>query len=97
MLRALASGRSVAEGLGLTVGKGAPKSDARSQRAWDVAVLVRPIQHGGGGKKVVEALAAVAAAHGVTAETVRKDWNSVEGKKVRALAEELYNPSELPL
>lgn len=105
LLRALASGRSVAEGLGLPVSKGAPKSGDRLQRVWEAAVMVRPVEHGGEGKAVNEALAAVAAAQivtvagkqvklrgEVTAETVRKDWRSAEGMKIRALAEGLYDP-----
>ena len=105
LLRALASGRSVAEGLGLPISKGAPKSADRLQRVWEAAVKVRPVEHGGEGKAVNEALATVAAAQivtvagkqvmlrgEVTAETVHKDWKSPEGKKIRALSEGLYDP-----
>lgn len=105
LLRALASGRSVAEGLGLRVNKGAPKSGDRRQRVWEVAMLVRPIEHGGEGKTVTEALATVAAAQivtvageqvklrgEITVEALRKDWESPEGKKIRALSEAVYNP-----
>lgn len=105
LLRALASGRSVADGLGLPVNKGAPKSGARLQRVWEVAMMVRPVEHGGEGKTVTEALADVAAAQTVTVggkqvklrgeitvEALSKDWRSPEGKKIRALSEAVYNP-----
>lgn len=68
-------------------------------------MLVRPIEHGGEGKTVTEALATVAAAQivtvageqvklrgEITVEALRKDWESPEGKKIRALSEAVYNP-----
>lgn len=97
LLRALASGRSVTEGLGLTARKGAPMNGGRSQRVWDAAVMTRPVDHGGEGKQVKDALAIVAEEHAVSLETVRKDWKSSEGKAMRALASNVYDPIKLPL
>lgn len=96
-LRSLASGRSVHEASGVPVKKGAPQSDARAQRVWDAAILARPVIHGGEGMTVGDAIIAVANSHCVTEETVRNDWKSKEGQKIRALAEQVYNPLELPL
>jgi hypothetical protein len=109
LLRALASGRSVAEGLGLPVSKGAPKSGDRLQRVWDAAVMSCPVEHGGEGKTVKEALATAAAAihvsvagkqiklrGEVTFETLEKDWKSPEGKAIRALAKSVYGALNVP-
>ncbi len=46
--------------------------------------------------RVGKAFAEVAKEHKVTEDTVRKDWYSEEGRKVKALAKDLYNPLALP-
>lgn len=97
LLRALAAGKSVDAGLGGITKKGAPPNDLRSQRVWDAAVMAKPLEHGGEGMGLREAWDAVAVSHGVTADTVEKDWGSPEGKKTRSLAENFYNPLKLPL
>ena len=92
----LAEGTTVEAALGLENKPHRPTGWALEQRIFDVAVLMLPKKHGGGGLKRDAAIAEIAAESNKGFETVFKDYKSDRGKRMRAMVKDnYYNPLEL--
>jgi hypothetical protein len=95
-LCALAEGETVEALLGVKNKPHRPTGWALEQRIFDVAVLMLPKKHGGGGLKRDVAIAEIANESNKGFETVFKDYKSDRGKRMRAMVKDNYfNPLEL--
>lgn len=93
LLRSLAEGFSVGEVLELKQPAHRPQGMQLEQRIFDVAVLMLPEIHGGGGKTKAEAVAEIAKLHNKTETTIIEEYKSDRGKKIRELVKSnYYNP-----
>lgn len=93
LLRGLGEGFSVSEILNEPTESHRPTSMALEQRIFDVAVLMVPKKHGGGGLTKAKAIEQVAELTHVTVNTIEDDYKSARGKKIRELVKtNFYNP-----
>lgn len=98
LLRGLAAGQSVDQGLGLKACLGRPATADVWQRVWDIAILSHPEKHWGGGLSVEAAIEQAAEVHGKSKETLRENWNSWEGRAIRDFVRRcVINPLETDL
>ena len=92
-LRDLAEGSTVSEALGIKNPAHRPQGCQLEQRIFDVAVLMLPEVHGGGGKTKAEAVAEVAKLHNKSENTIIEEYKSDRGKIIRASVKSNYfNP-----
>ena len=93
LLRGLSEGFSVHEIFNEPTEPHRPTSMALEQRIFDVAVLMRPKKHGGGGLTKAKAIEQVAELTHVTVNTIEDDYKSARGKKIREMVKtKYYNP-----
>ena len=98
LLRKLAAGRTVDDGLGIIPSPGRPETADVFQRAWDVAILSNPKEHWGRGLSIEEAIQQVADAHCLSVHTVEDNWKTWEARAIRDFVRRtVVNPLELPL
>jgi len=93
MLRELGDGLTVNEILNIENKPHRSQGMELEQRIFDVAVLQLPEKHGGGGLTKVKAIEEVAKIYNKSADTIKDDYKSARGKKIRTLVKSnYYNP-----
>jgi hypothetical protein len=98
LLRKLATGRPVDDGLGIIPSPGRPETADVFQRAWDVAILSNPKEHWGGGLSIEKAIKQVAEAYNLSVHTIEENWRTWEARAIRDFVRRtVVNPLELPL
>lgn len=82
ILRRISVGRNLETVFDMPRSPGRPQSTSRQQRLHDMAICVLPKSEGGEGFSKAEAIRRLAGLHGVSEDTVRDDFKSVDFKTV---------------
>ncbi len=97
LLRGLGEGESVEKILGLPIKRGRPRSARPDSLVWDVAVLMRPKEHGGEGLSKAKAIEEVAGLTATPYALIEEHYRSARGKEIRkAVTEAIVNPLAHP-
>ena len=84
VLRRLAEGETVDDIFGIWRPASRPQDPALEQRLYEMAVMRLPVKLGGEGMSYRDTIAQTADRYGRSSDTIRRDYNSVRGREVRA-------------